>query len=344
MFTLDHFPGRTSVINGKEYLFFSGYSYLGIAHVPEFINLVKEGMDTYGLLFPSSRISNTRLTIFEEIEALLSQLTSQDETVIYSSGFLAGRAVVDWLSKQSVQSFIVPGTHPALQNNSAKALREDWQNHLHELLHENDSEHYVLLFDSVNPLTASIHEFSFLKDIPDKKITCVIDDSHGIGLLGEKGEGIGGLLPQLANVDYIITYSLSKAFHINGGAVSCNKKTALSLRLSSFYTGSTSINPSLCYAFVNGQYIYNRQRKKLYEGVVLFQKQSGDHPGIHFHPQLPVIVLEPEFDAEYFLPKNIIISSFSYPDPSGSKINRIVLNALHTEEDIKAITATLTES
>ncbi len=61
-------PGRTCMIDGKEFLFFSGYSYLGMNHVKKFKDFVKEGIDKYGILFPSSRISNTRLKLYEKFE------------------------------------------------------------------------------------------------------------------------------------------------------------------------------------------------------------------------------------------------------------------------------------
>jgi 7-keto-8-aminopelargonate synthetase-like enzyme len=65
-YAFDATPGRTALIKGKEYLFFSGYSYLGMQQVPEFAALVKEGIDKYGWLFPSSRISNTRLKFLKK--------------------------------------------------------------------------------------------------------------------------------------------------------------------------------------------------------------------------------------------------------------------------------------
>src|SRR5437762_1440775 len=98
MHILDSTPGRTCMINGKEYLFFSGYSYLGMNHVTEFRELVKKGTDKYGVLYPSSRISNTRLAIYEEFENHLSEMTGMEETVSFSSGYLAGETISDLLS------------------------------------------------------------------------------------------------------------------------------------------------------------------------------------------------------------------------------------------------------
>jgi 7-keto-8-aminopelargonate synthetase-like enzyme len=337
MSILDRSPGRTAIIDGKEHLFFSGYSYLGMSHLTEFVELVKEGIDKYGILFPSSRISNTRLGIFETMEAFLSELTFQEETVIYSSGFLAGRAVVDLLYKIGAKCFAAPATHAAI-GVTAKQLIEDWQQHFIELTEKTSYDEFVLLSDSLNPLTATINDFSFLKSISsNKKITCVIDDSHGIGLLGEKGEGISALLPKLSNIEYVLTYSLAKAFHINGGAISCGKIFSERLRQSPFYTASTSVSPSLCYALIKGQNLYSKQRKKLQRNLTYFQELVNQSQHISFHSQLPIFILTNDFDQDYFTPHNIIISSFPYPNPSGKKINRVVLSAPHTKEDMETI-------
>ena len=344
MFVLDQSPGRTTIIDGREHLFFSGYAYLGMSHVPQFVALVKEGINKYGLLHPSSRISNTQLNVFGEMEATLSSLTSHEEAVIYSSGFLAGRAVVDWITLQPRECFFAPGTHPALHTPYSILLNEDWQQHLLNIM-GNNSNDITVLCDSVNPLRATITDFSFLRNVPaDKRLICVIDDSHGIGLLSNNGEGISKMLPKLANVEYILAYSLSKAFHIIGGAVSCSKRIAASLRASPFYTASTSIAPSLCYAFIHGQHIYHHQRKRLLENTTYLQEQFPERQQVHTHPQLPIAVLEAKYDQEFFVAHDMIISSFSYPDPSGTKINRIVLNALHTLEDIQRLSTVLAKS
>ncbi len=100
MFELDNTPGRKCMITGKEFLFFSGYSYLGMNYVKQFRDNVKEGMDKYGILFPSSRISNTRLKLYEKFENRLSKITGM-ETVSFSSGYLAGKTISAILSSHN---------------------------------------------------------------------------------------------------------------------------------------------------------------------------------------------------------------------------------------------------
>lgn len=330
MFNLNQAPGRTAIIDEKEYLFFSGYSYLGMDHVPDFVELVKEGIDKYGLLFPSSRISNTQLDLFGAFEEKLSEITGMEDTVCFSSGFLAGRAVAEHVKKSGKNYSCAPHTHPAVaEEKTNQESFDEWK--------QKAGNACVLLFDSVNPLTAEVNDTSFLNDV-SRSILCIIDDSHGAGLLND-ATGISKNLPKKENIDYILTYSLSKAWNLGGGAVSCSKQMAAVLRRSPLFTASTSISPASAYAFLKGQHLYHQQREKLKKNIDYFIKISGGK--LIADPRLPIFVLPASIDIDRLTNDNIIISSFAYPDPSGITVNRIVLNALHTQEDLEYLAAKL---
>ena len=319
IYSFDETPNRIAIISGKEYLFFSGYNYLGMHVVPEFAALVRQGIDKYGWLFPSSRISNTRLKIFEEAEELLSRLTGMEETLLVSSGYTSGRIATDLFKTNIVN---LQPSHPAITRTN------------------NSTSENVFAVDSVEPLHASITNFLFVTDNTTNKII-IIDDSHGIGLIGSNGEGISSRLSQSEQTKYILTYSLSKAFNINAGAISCGKEIAMQFRTSHAYTSATAPSPSLLYAFINGQHFYELQRKKLRQNVQYFHSLIQDLSGIHFHAELPVFILPEDTNIEKLHNANVIISSFSYPDVNGKKHNRIVLNALHTKKDLERLSACL---
>ncbi len=192
MFQLKNTPGRTCIVDEKEFLFFSGYSYLGMNHLKGFKDLVKEGIDRYGILFPSSRISNTRLKLFEKFENRLSEITGMEDTVSFSSGYLAGKTISDILSSYKT-IFVAPGTHPAISIEITQKIKgvnfNDWKNKVVDLINSSHEDEFVLLSDSVDILKAEVHNFSFLENIdPVKKIILLIDDSHGMGILGRIGE------------------------------------------------------------------------------------------------------------------------------------------------------------
>jgi 7-keto-8-aminopelargonate synthetase-like enzyme len=344
MFSLDDSPGRKCKVDGNEFLFFSGYAYLGMNHVKEFTDLVKEGMGRYGVLFPSSRISNTRLNLFEKIEQRLSTLTGMEDTVSFSSGFLAGKTISDILSTYK-NILVAPGTHPAIDiktdNPISSTNFNEWKNEVPYFINASDEKEFVIISDSVDVLKAQEHNFSFVKNIDSsKKIICLIDDSHGIGILGKKGEGIISQLSRKENVDYIICYSLSKAFNIEGGAVSCTKIWSEKIRQHNNYTGSTGINPSLIHAFLKSKKLYALQRKRLLKNINYLRKYLPASL-IKHDLDLPVFVCVKDDAEELFYQNKMIISSFGYPDPSSTKINRIVINALHTKKDIQKLCGVL---
>jgi 7-keto-8-aminopelargonate synthetase-like enzyme len=340
MFQFKNTPGRTCIVDEKEFLFFSGYSYLGMNHLKEFKDLVKEGIDRYGILFPSSRISNTRLKLYEAFENRLSKITGLQDSVSFSSGYLAGKTISAILSTYK-NIFVAPGTHPAIKTElSLKTHHNDfdgWKDEVTAIINSSADTEFVLLCDSIDVLTATVHNFSFLKNIdPSKNIILLIDDSHGIGILGKNGQGIVGELPKNQNIDYIISYSLSKAFNIEGGAISCSKNWAAKLRQHPNYTASTPISPSLIHAFIKGKKLYSRQRANLIKNISIVKKQLP----ANIKPQnfnIPIFICENENAESLFYSKKIIISSFGYPDPSSPKINRIVINALHTKKDFKKL-------
>lgn len=319
IFSFDEKPGRTAIANGKEYLFFSGYSYLGMQCVPEFVELIKEGIDKYGWLHPSSRISNTKLNIFEEAETLLSSITGAAETMIVSSGFLAGKlAIQPW---QNEIDNLFP-SHPAITAE------------------QGHSEKKIIAIDSVDPVHATISDLSFLEK---NKSVAIIDDSHGFGLIGKNGSGIGSMLPENSDADIILSYSLSKASHINAGAVSCSKENAALLRTKPMYAASTPASPAMLYAFIKGQELYATQRKKLMENILYFSSLIKTISSINYNLQLPVFILPENIDVSRLYESGIIVSSFAYPDPEGRKINRVVLNALHAKEDLERLAYALRE-
>jgi 8-amino-7-oxononanoate synthase len=331
---LDDKPGRTVRINGKEHLFFSGYNYLGVIDDSEFHQLVMEGASRFGWLFPSSRISNTRIGLYEECEALLSTITGTEDTILTPSGFTAGQ-----MSVREQNIINAPGAHPAiLRSRSGHESFAEWIEWLVTGFNCGQLSGAVAS-DAVNPLTAVVNDFRFLADIK-RDLKVVLDDSHGIGLIGD-GKGISALVPAASHIDYTYTYSLSKAFGIPAGAISCSASEGARLRQQPEYAAVTPASPAMIFAFVHGQAVYSRQLRKVRSNIRLFAEAVSDLPGISSHPDLPVFILNDTYQAEELLKNDILISSFAYPDPKGRKLNRIVLNALHTSSDIERLSDVL---
>src|SRR5439155_21247326 len=104
---------------------------------------------------------------------------------LVSSGFMAGKLAISLWPNEVLN---LDPSHPAIQANNNTAT---------------EKESHVLAIDSVDVLTASITDFSFVNNYEQKII--ITDDSHGIGLIGGNGEGICSTLVINKNTVYVLT-------------------------------------------------------------------------------------------------------------------------------------------
>lgn len=337
MFCLNTNIGRTVTINDKEYLFFSGYDYLGLQQNKAFKQIIQEGIENYGWLFPSSRISNTPFFLYEEFESLLSSITQTKNTISFSSGYLAGNATKQLFTEHT--KFIYPTAHPAINHQNLQITNfNTWLTQTIETINTTTFKNKpVIVCDAVSPLTATVYDFNLLKEI-NKEVIVIIDDSHGIGIIGENGKGISSMVPKNNYLEYVFVYSLSKAFNLNAGAISCtSKETAYIVRKLPEFTASTPIAPYAAYAFMKAQNIYQNSLNSLKQNIAFTIDKLKQPSSVYINPQLPIILLPENLDEDFFKQKDIIISSFSYSTSQGKKINRAVLNALHTENDVEKL-------
>ncbi len=342
MITLQQKPGRTTVINNKEYLFFSGYSYLGLSGCNEFTELVKAGIDQYGVVYPSSRISNTPLDLYTSFENKLAQLTNTETAAVFSSGFLSARTAVEVVNeKMNVYSF--NSTHPASSAyHSVKQIPagKTWEVFIHERALEGEFM-FALVCDSINATPGMIRDFGFLQNLSSQfHITLIIDDSHGIGWMGNNGEGIISTFELPHNIDLLLNFSLSKAFHINAGAICGSARWMQEVKQHVNYTTSTPVMPSLVYALINSDAILSRQRSLLKKNIEYLQKLTATFTFVT-NEETPVFLVKKVHAANALLNNHIIISSFGYPRSEDQPVNRVVVNALHLKSDLEKLAVAL---
>lgn len=336
MIQLEQKPGRTTIINGKEYLFFSGYSYLGLGCDEEFLRLIHEGIEHYGVVYPSSRISNTPLHLYTAFEEKLAQLTSSKACAVFSSGFLSARTAVEIVAEEMNVYYRYPAHPASSHHHNAIRIQESWDDFLQQRKEKGEWT-FGLMADSINPTPGVFTDFSFLQSVPKEfKIVLIIDDSHGIGWLGTNGEGIISRLSLPGHVELLLNFSLSKAFHLNAGAICGSDYWIQKAKQHVNFTTSTPPMPALAHAFVKGDSVFDEQRKKLAININSLRKLTAAYTFVA-NEETPVFVINKPSAAEMLLNQQILISSFGYPKPENNKVNRVVVNALHTIEDFNRL-------
>ncbi len=352
--TIDHLPSRTIYLNGEEHLFFSGTSYLGMGHQPDFKAALLEGFNQYGTIFSASRNNNVQLKIYDEAEDFMAKWTGSEAALTVSSGLMAGQLAVQSLVNQKF--ILAPSAHPAIWQMNTPT--PDGLGMCHQYIFKNfddfskkivgivekESGAVVIAANAIDPLHGESYDFSWIKNLPlDKPITLLFDDSHGIGITYTEGGGIfqkiKNLMGDKSNINLIVIASLAKAVGIPGGVILGNKKTIASIRQNPMFVGASPIVPAYLFAFLHAQKTYKDARVVLQKNIQLLTTALSQcpHLPITYLPNYPVFFLHQKDLFDYLLNHKILISSFSYPKPTDPPITRIILSALHTEGDIEVI-------
>ncbi|HEX9826522.1 MAG TPA: aminotransferase class I/II-fold pyridoxal phosphate-dependent enzyme [Flavobacteriaceae bacterium] len=332
---VEHFPDRTILVEGKEYLYFGGTAYLGLPTNASFQNTLAQSIVKWGSFYGSSRNSNVKLSVFEKAESLFAKQIGTEHCVTTSSGALAGKLVLENLSKHDRAFYHYPKTHPSILNNKSLSLFVEGS--LHPDLLNNISEAIVITVDAVLALEVEPTAFGFLNSISSqKKITLVVDESHSLGIVGKGGEGIFNTISNEKLTRKIIIASLGKALGISGGIIASDKSFIASIKNDDLFISSSCANPAYLEAHIRSQELIRGQRKKLEENLNFLFKDLELSSIFKWNKNYPVIYCENEGVYNELYRNGIIITNFRYPNYRGA-MNRIVITANHTQDDLKKL-------
>lgn len=329
---VDGFPEREIQLNGKSYLYFGGTSYLGLATNPDFQSHLITGIKKWGTAYGSSRNSNVKLSIYNKAEQLFADLIGAEGTITCSSGTLAGKLVLEFLSKSENTFYHYPKTHPAILHNNSLPIFVNGE--IHPNLLNSTIENIVITADALLGLEVTPTNFDFLNEINlNKKITLVVDESHSLGVVGHYLEGIYNSISNKNLFRKIMVSSLGKALSIAGGIVAADKSFIELLKQEPDFISSSSISPSYLEAFILSQDIIKNQRVKLQENLQVLFDGLQLNSDFKFNKNYPVIYCENDEIYNYLVENEIIITNFKYPTYK-TAMNRMVVTSNHSLTDL----------
>lgn len=340
-------PGRTVEVEGEHWLWLSGTAYLGMGHHAGFQEFIKQGISQYGSNFGSSRNNNLRLSIYESAEAALAHFVGAPAALTVSSGMLVGQLLMQWvrhrLQYESVQYFFAPGVHPALWNEHYEASAQapsEWFAGLPNAIDESRASTCVIATDSVGSPQVSRIDFEWIAHLPpNRKVLVLIDDSHGIGVLGAGGRGIYAQATSLLRSplhQVVVVASLNKALGIPAGAVLSDVPTIESLRLLPMFAGSSPMSPGFAYALQRAceEDLYGIQHNLLLEKIHYFERRIAALHLFDFVENYPAYCSRHSGLHQFLRQHRILTASFAYPTPADKPVTRLVVSTLHKLDDL----------
>ncbi len=207
------------VCDGRPMIMVSSNNYLGLTNHPKVKEAAIEAVRRYGTGCAGSMFLNGTLSIHKQLEERLANFLGKDQAIVFPTGFQANLGAISALVGKNELIVIDRMNHASifdgcrLSFGQIRKFKHNDMQDLERVLQMNDGRNALVVVDGVFSMEGDII------DLPGMVEVCrrygagiMVDDAHGIGVLGENGRGTGEHFGLENDVDLIMgTYSKSLA-------------------------------------------------------------------------------------------------------------------------------------
>ena len=223
--------GNKIKADGREMIMVGSNNYLGLLDDPKVMQAAKDAVDKYGVATCGSRFLNGTLDIHVELEERLAKYLKKEEALAFSTGFQTNQGVICTLVGKDEVVITDRMDHASIIDacrlSYGKVL---WFKHnnmedLEKVLSSLDSDSPVLVaVDGVFSMEGDLTDLPGIVALKKKyDFKLLVDDAHGLGVMGENGRGTAEHFGLEDEVDLIVG-TFSKAFASLGGVVAGEAK------------------------------------------------------------------------------------------------------------------------
>jgi glycine C-acetyltransferase len=354
---------KLTVAAGTEVLNLCANNYLGLANHPAVVEAAQSALARWGYGLASVRFICGTQSIHKELELRLSEFLGTEDTILYGSCFDANGGLFETLldsedaviSDELNHASIIDGIR--LSKATKFRYRNGDMNDLESKLQQaKASRKRLIATDGVFSMDGYVAKLATICDLAEKYDALVmVDDSHAVGFVGEKGRGTPELCGVEGRVD-IITGTLGKALGGASGGYTSGRKEIIDLlrQRSRPYLFSNSVAPPIVAASLKVLDLITEAaglRNQLRENTHFFREQMTQKgfdilPGDH--PIVPVMLGDARVAvrmAESMLTKGVYVVAFSYPVvPQGRARIRTQVSAAHSRANLEFAIAKFAEA
>ncbi|HIG79974.1 MAG TPA: 8-amino-7-oxononanoate synthase [Cycloclasticus sp.] len=351
--------GARVVIDGESFNNFSSNDYLGLANHPEVIVAFQKAASEYGVGSGSAHLICGHSSEHHALEEELAEFTGRERALVFSTGYMANMGVISALVTKGDEILQDKLNHASLIDGarlSGAGLKRYSHNdleRLQQLLHQSSSEKKLIITDGVFSMDGDEADVKRLASLAaEHGAALMVDDAHGVGVLGETGAGLletYGLTQQQVP---ILMATLGKGLGTAGAFVAGSEALIETLiQRARTYVFTTAMPPAIMAATRVSLKLCQQEswRREKLESLVSRFRQGAHQLGLNLMPsQTPIqpVVLgsnEAVVSAASFLKaKGFLVGAIRHPTVAKSSERlRITLSATHTESQVDSLLAAL---
>jgi 8-amino-7-oxononanoate synthase len=206
-------------INGRKMIMIGSNNYLGLTNHPKIKEAAKEAISKYGSGCAGSRFLNGTLDIHVALEEKLARFMRKEAALVFSTGFQVNLGVISALVGKDDMVIIDKMDHASivdgcrLSYGEVKRFKHNDMADLERILGENNGKGKLIVVDGVFSMEGDIIDLPSVIALKKRyNARLMVDDAHGIGVLGRTGRGTAEHFGLEEETDLIMgTYSKSLA-------------------------------------------------------------------------------------------------------------------------------------
>jgi len=352
----------------QEFVRMNANAYLGMSLRERVIQAEEAAARKFGVGPGAVRFISGTFDVHVELEKRLAKFHGREAAMITSAAYTSIMGVIVCLTTPETMIISDELNHNCIINAMKLARPKGKMIYKHVDMVDLEAklqdavgkaEHAIVVTDgvfSMRGVYAPLNEIQALvekyNDKFPKDIVLIVDDSHGVGALGDTGRGTEEYCKGKP-VDILVA-TLGKALGVNGGYIVTNETIIKYLREKNpFYIYTNPITPSEAAASIaaideldsaDGKAMLahlHAMTKKFEQGLIDLGYETLPSP----HPVTPLMVRDTAKTTElvkYLRDNGVLATGLNYPVvPKGDQSIRFQIAADHTEYDIDYVLGVL---
>ncbi|MBU0476369.1 MAG: pyridoxal phosphate-dependent aminotransferase family protein [Bacteroidetes bacterium] len=339
-------------MEGKEMIMIGSNNYLGLTSHPEVIQASIEATLKYGTGVSGSRFLNGTLNLHRELEEELAAFLNKEDVSIFGTGFQSNLAIISGIAGRNDIIFSDKENHASIYDGTrlsyAEVVRFEHSDMIDledKLAKAPESKGKLIITDGVFSMSGDIAKLPEIVQLAKKySARVMVDDAHGLGVMGEGGRGTAEHFGLEKEVD-IIMGTFSKSLASLGGYMAAERDVIEYIRHNSRpYIFSAALPPANTAAALAALRILKRepQRVKDLAAIAEYMRQGLKARGLKIRDsKTPIIPIFTYMPLRTMLACNQLFEQGVYVNPVippatpiGECLIRTSYTATHTKEQM----------